>query len=79
MGSWSYRARELWQLHKREIKRYGICAWIVIIGVVREKYFLAWLGLGAAVAMYCYDRWGKPWEERGRILMGGKKTDNYAS
>lgn len=78
MGSWSYRARELWQLHKREIKRYGICAWILIIGVIREKWFLAWGALGAAAVMYCYDRWWKPWADR-VLAAAGKKTDNDAS
>jgi hypothetical protein len=79
MGNWSYRIREIWQLHKREIKKYGLCAWALIIGIWTRTYALAWVGLGAAIIMYAYDRWGRPWAERGRIIMGGKKTDKDAS
>jgi hypothetical protein len=51
----------------------------VIAGLTSGRYVLAWVGLGAAVAMYCFERWLKPWAERGRIIMGGKKTDKDAS
>jgi hypothetical protein len=50
----------------------------LIIGVVREKWFLAWGALGAAAVMYCYDRWWKPWADR-VLAAAGKKTDNDAS
>lgn len=79
MGSWSYRTRELWQLHKREIKKYGVCAWFLIAGLSSGTYILAWAGLIGAVVMYCFDRWGKPWAERGRVLMEGNKTDKEDS
>jgi hypothetical protein len=51
----------------------------LIVGVGTKTYVLAWVGLGAAIVMYVYDRWGRPWAERGRIIMGGNKTDKDAS
>lgn len=71
MENWSYRIREFWLLNKREIKRYGVCAWFVLVGMVHPIYPAAWLGLGAALAIYLFDRWGRRWAERGRMVMKG--------
>ena len=75
MENWSYRAREIWLLHNREIKRYGCCAALVISGLYLGRYAGAWIGLGAALVMWSFDRWGQPWAERGRIAMERKKSN----
>ena len=69
MENWSYRIRELWILHKREIKCYGVCAWFVIIGVGTGWWPGAWAGLIAATVIYAFDRWGRPWAERGKQVL----------
>ena len=74
MENWSYRIRELWTLHKREIKRYGFCALLVWVGLMQAKYLAAWIGLGAALAMFAFDRWGRPWAERGKKVISGNRT-----
>jgi hypothetical protein len=76
MEDWSYRTKELWQLHKREIKRYGCCVALVFAGVSQGCYAAAWIGLGAALVMWAFDRWGRPWAERGRMIMNRKKSDS---
>jgi len=73
MESWLYRIREIWTLHKKEIKRYGACAWFVIIGVATGWWAGAWAGLFAATLIYAFDRWGRPWAERGREVLGQKQ------
>jgi hypothetical protein len=78
MENWSYRIRELWTLHQREIKRYGLCA----IGFVSSVTHPWWPGAAfcvlAAGAMYAYDRWGEPWAERGRKAIKGSGPKNKA-
>lgn len=74
MENWSYRIREIWSLHKREIKRYGLCAWLVIVGVLHPYYVLAWTGVIAAAVMWAFDRWGRPWAERGKQIMNGTRA-----
>lgn len=79
MGSFIYRLKEIWAQHKREITRYAICAWFIFIGLVQSQYTLVWAGFGAAVLMYAFDRWGRPWAERGKMLIKGNKPDQKDS
>jgi hypothetical protein len=74
MENWSYKIRELWTLHKREIKRYGFCALLVFAGFTRASYRVAWIGVIIAAVMFCFDRWGRPWAERGKQVLGGNRT-----
>ena len=69
MENWLSTIREIWLLHGRDIKRYGLCLWCLIVGLARDRIYLAWLGLAAALCMFAYDRWGQPWAERGRLLL----------
>lgn len=70
MASWS-SIKELWLLHHREIKRYAIGVAILIAGMQDRRWLLAWFGLGWLVAIFCYDRWGMYWAERGREYLRG--------
>jgi hypothetical protein len=74
MENWSYRIRELWILHQREIKRYSLCAVAFISGVTYPWWPSAVLGVLAAAAMYSHDRWGRPWAERGRQVLKGTQS-----
>jgi hypothetical protein len=76
MENWSYRAREFWLRHSREIKRYGFCLALVLSGVIQRSFAPAWLGLGGAAVMWAYDNWGRPWAERGRLVMNRKKSNS---
>jgi len=73
MENWSSTLRELWLLHKREIKRYGLCALVLIAGLNSHDYAVAWMGLIIAVVLYAYDRWGQPYAERGKEIMKRNK------
>lgn len=79
MESWLYRIKELWILHKREIIRYSVCAWFVIIGVATAWWPGAWGGLVAAALIYAFDRWGRPFAERGRTILGQNAPKDKAS
>ena len=71
MGNFSYRIRELWTLHNREIKRYGVCALLVYAGIWHSSLLAGGIGVGAALVMWCFDRWGRPWAERGKAFLKG--------
>jgi hypothetical protein len=66
MENWSYRIREFWLLNHREIKRYGLCVWMVFVGLLQSVHPLAWFGLGAGIVMWAFDRWGRPYAELGK-------------
>jgi hypothetical protein len=78
MENWSYRIREIWLLHKREIKRYGLCAIGFITAVTHSWWPGAAFCVLAAAAMYAYDRWGGPWAERGRTAIKGSGSKHKA-
>lgn len=69
MENWSYRIREFWLLNKHDIKRYGVCVWMVLVGMLKAVYPLAWFGLGATFVMWAFDRWGRPYAELGKQMM----------
>ena len=73
MENWSSSLKEFYLLNKREIKRYGICALLVAAGLNSRDYVIAWLGLGAAIIMFAFDRWGRPYAERGKEIMNRNK------
>jgi len=74
MESFIYRIKELWILHKREIKRYGVCVLLVYAGIWHHTLLPGLIGVGAAAVMWCYDRWGRPWAERGKQVLNGNKS-----
>jgi len=69
MENWLYKAKECWQLHQREIKRYGLCSLLVVAGLKQSAPFAVIIAVVIALVMWSYDRWGQPWAERGRIWM----------
>lgn len=77
MEDWSYKIREWWAAHRRNILRYGFCGLGCIAGLKRGAWLLVWLSLGAAAIMHCYDRFnGEYWRQRGAGVLGaGKKKD----
>ena len=69
MENWSYRLREFLSQNKRELIRYGICVWMIFLGLVQSLPGIAVAGLIGALVMYVHDRWGRPWAERGRAYL----------
>ncbi len=75
MENWSYILREWWARHGRDVKRYGICALLVIMGMHRGPLLAAWVGLFAAFCMFAYDRYdGEGWRQRGARVLGQDKN-----
>jgi hypothetical protein len=73
MESFLYKIKELWILHNREIKRYGVCALLVYASIWHRSLLAGLIGVGAALVMWCYDRWGRPWAERGKEFLKGNQ------
>ena len=42
---------------------------MVLVGMLKAVYPLAWFGLGAAFVMWAFDRWGRPYAELGKQMM----------
>lgn len=71
-----YRIKEWWTLHQRNAKRYGVCALLIVLGLRNGAWAPAWIGLGAAFCMFCYDRFnGEYWRQRGAQVLGQDKKD----
>jgi hypothetical protein len=69
MENWRSILENFWLQHRRSIKRYGVCLWAIIAGTCTGRYFLAYIALGAAALMFCYDRWLHVWAARGRKIL----------
>lgn len=69
MENWSYRLREFLSRNKRDLIRYGICVWMIFVGLAQSLPGIAVAGLVAALVMHAHDRWGRPWAERGRAYL----------
>jgi hypothetical protein len=69
MENWRYNLENFWLLHRRNIKRYGVCIWAIIAGATTHRHFLAYIALVAAALFFCYDRWLHVWAERGRKIL----------
>lgn len=78
MESWS-SFKEFCLLHKREIKLYAIGVGILICGVKDRQWLLAWIGLGWLLVLFCYDRWGGYWADRGKDYLRGTSTNKPKS
>ena len=79
MENWSYRLREFWSQNKREIVRYGICGWMILLGLLQSLPGISLAGLGAALVMLAYDRWGRPWAERGKAVIEQRAKEKKQS
>lgn len=74
MENWSYRLREFCGSHRRDIKRYGLCALLFIVALLQRVWVVAWGSLLAAAVIHAYDRWGAPYAERGRLVIKGRNS-----
>lgn len=70
MDNWLYSIKDWWARHGRNIKRYGLCVMIVIAGLRKDNYVIAWTGLFLAACFAFYDFYDGPyWQQRGQQVL----------
>jgi hypothetical protein len=79
MDDWLYSIREFWITHRREIKRYGLCVWILVAGIYSGSWAMALFGLGLGCLFYWFDHWGYVIAERGKAVQEARKAAKEAS
>lgn len=80
MENWLFNLREWWSLHRRDVKRYGVCLLLILAGAHDGSWSVSWMGLAAAFCMAAYDRYdGEGWRQRGAKVLGQDKSNKTPS